>query len=110
PVRSARPEHLGRARRPVGRALAGDRLPGPRHPLAAAGRDPPVGAGRARGGADRPGAGHRRGADRSLHGVSGALVLERVFDSFMALPFITFAVAVGALLGNTIHAAMIAVG
>lgn len=37
-------------------------------------------------------------------------VLERVFDSFMALPFITFAVAVGALLGNTIHAAMIAVG
>ena len=37
-------------------------------------------------------------------------MLERVFDSFMALPFITFAVAVGALLGNTIHAAMIAVG
>lgn len=36
--------------------------------------------------------------------------IERVFDSFMALPFITFAVAVGALLGNTIHAAMIAVG
>lgn len=37
-------------------------------------------------------------------------VIERAFDSFMALPFITFAVAVGALLGNTIHAAMIAVG
>ncbi|SMY11441.1 dipeptide/oligopeptide/nickel ABC transporter permease/ATP-binding protein [Brevibacterium jeotgali] len=37
-------------------------------------------------------------------------VLERVFDSFMALPFITFAVAIGALLGNSIHAAMVAVG
>ena len=37
-------------------------------------------------------------------------LLERVFDSFMALPFITFAVAIGALLGNSIHAAMIAVG
>lgn len=37
-------------------------------------------------------------------------VIERVFDSFMALPFITFAVAIGALLGNSIHAAMVAVG
>ena len=37
-------------------------------------------------------------------------VIERIFDSFMALPFITFAVAIGALLGNSIHAAMIAVG
>ena len=37
-------------------------------------------------------------------------IIERVFDSFMALPFITFAVAIGALLGNSIHAAMVAVG
>ncbi|WP_262424683.1 ABC transporter permease [Brachybacterium sp. Z12] len=37
-------------------------------------------------------------------------LIERIFDSFMALPFITFAVAIGALLGNSIHAAMIAVG
>ena len=37
-------------------------------------------------------------------------VIERIFDSFMALPFITFAVAIGALLGNSIHAAMAAVG
>src|SRR5699024_6653028 len=37
-------------------------------------------------------------------------LLERVFDAFMALPFITFAVAIGALLGNSIHAAMVAVG
>ena len=37
-------------------------------------------------------------------------VIERIFDSFMALPFITFAVAIGALLGNSIHAAMVAVG
>ena len=37
-------------------------------------------------------------------------VVERVVDSFMALPFITFAVAIGALLGNSIHAAMVAVG
>ena len=37
-------------------------------------------------------------------------VVERVVDSFMALPFITFAVAIAALLGNSIHAAMVAVG
>ena len=36
--------------------------------------------------------------------------VERFFDSLMALPFITFAVAIGALLGNNIHTAMAAVG
>lgn len=37
-------------------------------------------------------------------------VLLRIFDSFMALPFITFAIAMAALLGNGLHQAMFAVG
>jgi peptide/nickel transport system permease protein len=37
-------------------------------------------------------------------------VTERVMDSLMALPFLIFAIAVAALLGNGLHQAMFAVG